>query len=1405
MSRAFLETAPSSTASCLNEVLGVSSLYGFDPFVKFPENICSSNTTKIMIVLPGPPSLSDFRLAALVEAVNEKLEGQQILSLRALYVHYVSVKSPEAQAALENVTSEQRKALDILLEYDLPADKVDKQNVALIETISSGTISPWSSKATSIAAVCGLGEYVQRIERGKAFSILTKDDVTLTEQNLAHVANLLHDRMTETLTATPPESTLIFEQMEPAPLVHVELRGESGDNNTGAAKARLEKANKELGLALAPDEINYLVNAFVGDGSDDKSLKERNPTDAELFMFAQVNSEHCRHKIFNADWTIDGEKKEKSLFGMIRNTHQTHPLYTVSAYSDNASVLEGVEATRFHPDGKTQEWTLQTEQVHFLTKVETHNHPTAVSPFPGAATGSGGEIRDEGAVGRGSKPKAGLAGFNVSDLNLPGFKQPWELDVGRPSHIASPVDIMIEAPIGSAAFNNEFGRPSITGYFRTLTQKVPSVDGGEEIRGYHKPIMIAGGVGTIRPPHSFKGKITPGSCLIVLGGPSMLIGLGGGAASSMNSGEGSVELDFASVQRGNPEMQRRAQQVIDACTSLGEGNLIQSIHDIGAGGLSNGLPELVHDAGLGARFELRDVPCDEPGMSPMQIWCCEAQERYVMAVAPENLERFDAICKRERAPYAVVGHATEEQRLVLTDSLLGTTPIDLPMDVLFGKAPKMSRQAITQALVLPAFDASLASYIPKSSITDTLTTAIDRVLHLPSVASKSFLITIGDRTVTGMIARDQMVGPWQVPVADVAVTMTSLGDGIITGEAMAMGEKPNLALINHAASARMAVAESLTNLAAADIFELERCRLSANWMSSPDHPREGAGLYEAVQAIGMDLCPALGISIPVGKDSMSMKMKWNDGEKKEVTAPLSLVITAFTMVENVHKTWTPQLQRPEIVGKTSLVLVDLAAGKQRLGGSAVAQVFGQVGNEAPDVESAQVLKGFFEAVRELHKSDDLVLAYHDVADGGLFTAAVEMAFAGRVGVDITLDAVAKSQSVEAVVSAMFHEELGVVLQVADDKIDALKAVFAKHGVNSVHTVGKVRSGEQQSVTVSLGGRSFYESTRAELQQAWASTSHKFQQLRDHPVCADEEFANILDDKDPGLSYDLTFKPNDDFANALIKNPSSRPKVAILREQGVNGHSEMAFAFHMAGFSAVDVHMTDIINGDVKLADFVGMAACGGFSYGDVLGAGAGWAKSVMLHPGVREEFRAFFADRDDTFALGVCNGCQFLSRLKSLIPGAERWPTFQRNRSEQYEARVCEIEVLDDGPEDTPSVFFDGMRGSKFPVAVAHGEGRAVFDNEEDLKHCTSTGLVAVRFVDNYGKPTETYPYNPNGSPEGVTGIRTPNGRVMALMPHPERVTLKEANSWYPKQQGEEWGEVGPWIRIFRNARKWVG
>ncbi|KAH9020847.1 phosphoribosylformylglycinamidin [Lactarius pseudohatsudake] len=1150
--------------------------------------------------------------------------------------------------------------------------------------------------------------------------------------------------MTQTASFARPSQDTIFLESQPAPLRTVDI-----SPSDTSPREKLERANKELGLALAPDEIDYLIDAFVSSST----TVARNPTDAELFMFAQVNSEHCRHKIFNASWTIDGTPQSSSLFQMIRNTEKLNPTGTISAYSDNAAVFEGATTSRFGSlsraairlYGESKEET----PVPVLIKVETHNHPTAVSPYPGAATGSGGEIRDEGAVGRGSRPKAGLAGFSVSNLLIPGYVQPWEEDFGRPAHIASALDIMLDGPLGAAAFNNEFGRPALAGYFRAFAERVPSSvgAGAGAVRGYHKPIMLAGGMGTVRPQFARKSKIAPGARLVVLGGPGMLIGLGGGAASSQALGTGDAVLDFASVQRENAEMQRRCQQVIDECVERGAENPIQSIHDVGAGGLSNALPELVHDSGLGATFEIRDVPLADASLSPMEIWCNESQERYVLAVDPVHEDAFRNIAARERCPFAVVGAATETDELVVTDRLFGTDVIRMKMSTLFGKAPRMARSDAARVPERVPFDATLATYLPtEPRLPVRLVEAVARVLRLPSVGSKAFLITIGDRSITGLVTRDQMVGPWQVPVADVAVTRASYGFGLRAGEAMALGERTPLALLSAPASARMAVAEALTNLAAARVRALGRVKLSANWMSAASVPGEGAALYEAVRAVGMELCPALGVGIPVGKDSMSMAMRWRDGqsgEERSVTAPLSLIVTAFAGVEDVGATWTPQL-RTDVDGPTALVFFDLACRKQRLGGSALAQVFRQIGEEVPDVEDPQLLKAFFNACQAVRQSDpELVLAYHDRSDGGLFTTVAEMAFAGRVGVELNLDAL---HGLEGPVEVLFNEELGAVVQVQQSRVARLVEVFVAHGFEStsIHAIGKVLQAKDQSFTVVHQGNVVFSSTRAVLQQLWAETSFQMQSLRDDPDCAAEEFALIADETHAAeLRYDLTFTPT-------VSHPLFR------RPKGVNGHVEMAWAFTAAGFDAVDVHMSDVVGGTVDFGEFRGLAACGGFSYGDVLGAGAGWAHAALLHGGARAAFAAFFA-RDDTFALGVCNGCQFLSHMREVIPGAEWWPG-------RFEARVARVEVVD-SVATQDSVFLRGMGGSRLPVAVAHGEGRAAF------------GLEAVRYVDGAGKATEVYPLNPNGSSGGLTGVQTTSGRVLALMPHPERVATWGGNA----------------------------
>ena len=1350
-------------------------------------------------MLPGLSCLTTAKRDQLLQQVLKV--NPKIRSVDAVHLHLVNCISPEAEAELKP-GSTPRKIIDRLFRYGddrvLPGtlEAIGNQRNVVYVLPRPGLVSPWSSKATDIASLCNLRQHVERLERGTALVFSFEDGSALTEGDLTSLGCLIHDRMTQSIQLRLPSPDLLFQHNAPSQLRTVPLFGVSD------AKTTLANANKELGLALANDEINYLVEAFVT-GTDPMN---RDPTDAELFMFAQVNSEHCRHKIFNASWTIDGTEETTSLFQMIRNTERLNNTRTVSAYSDNAAVFEGATAPRFvaslvsdtSPPSFPYDFT--QEEMPILVKVETHNHPTAVSPYPGAATGSGGEIRDEGAVGRGSKPKAGLVGFTVSNLLIPDYIQPWETDFGRPDHISSALGIMIDGPLGASAFNNEYGRPALTGYFRTFSETIPLPGGGSEVRGYHKPIMLAGGLGNVRPQFAKKVGIQVGAKIVVLGGPGMLIGLGGGAASSQASGTSSAELDFASVQRENPEMQRRCQQVIDACISLGDRNPIQSIHDVGAGGLSNALPELVHDSGLGATFEIRDVLVADSSMSPMEIWCNESQERYVLAISPSQEEEFRSIATRERCPFSVVGVATAEEELIVTDRLLEKDVIRLKMATLFGKPPRMHRTDSTRVILGSPLDTSLVKYLPSVTfLSDRLSTTADLVLRLPSVASKSFLITIGDRTITGLVARDQMVGPWQVPVSDVAVTRTSYGFGVVHGEAMAIGERTPVAILSAPASARMAVAEAITNIAAASINSLSELKLSANWMCAASKPGEGAGLYEAVKAIGLELCPALGIGIPVGKDSMSMSMKWMDreGRKNEISSPLSLIITAFAPVEDISQTWTPALQR-SVDQPTILIFIDLANGKERLGGSAVAQVFKQIGSEAPDAEDPALIVSFFVACQKIRREHpDLVLAYHDRSDGGLFTTIAEMAFAGRVGVEIDLDVLESSHDP---VSALFNEELGAVVQICTHDFDTFAGVFEEAGFprKNLGLIARVDgTSPNQQFTVNRGSSTIFSSTRTELQAVWAETSYRMQSLRDDPVSAQQEFNLIRNNSHHGLFYNLLFKPEPSRVVA------ARPKVAVLREQGVNGHVEMAWSFTQAGFLAVDVHMTDILSGRVGLADFKGLVACGGFSYGDVLGAGNGWASTVVLNDTARGEFSQFFS-RDDSFTLGVCNGCQFLGHLKEIIPGAEDWPAFKLNRSGRFEGRVAVVEIVASEVAKA-SVFFRDMAGSQLPIAIAHGEGRAVFDSDKTREKALASGLIPMRYVDSSGVPTEIYPLNPNGSLGGVAGVQTRDGRVAAIMPHPERVTMLEANSWYPRELKDEWGAVGPWFQMFLSARKWCG
>ena len=1290
-----------------------------------------------MLTLRGAPALSDFRLRKLTTQLAGEL-GRD-LGINAVFLHFVDIEGELDAGA--------REVLERLLDYG-PAhgDSNDAGRLFLVVP-RPGTISPWSSKATDIAHNCGLTQ-IRRIERGVAYRVTG----ALSDAEVSAVAARLHDRMTQIVLDATDKAECLFDHASPKPFVSVDV--------LGGGRAALAAANAELGLALSDDEIDYLVESFTALG--------RNPSDVELMMFAQANSEHCRHKIFNASWAIDGVHKPNSLFAMIRNTAERSPHNVLSAYRDNAAVIRGGDGYRFYPDAHSGVYGRHDEAIHILMKVETHNHPTAISPDPGAATGVGGEIRDEGATGVGAKPKAGLCGFSVSNLRIPGSEQPWEQDFGKPDRIVSALDIMLEGPIGAAAFNNEFGRPNLLGYFRTFEERVPGADGAE-LRGYHKPIMLAGGLGNIRENHVEKSAFPAGTPLVVLGGPAMLIGLGGGAASSMASGASAEDLDFASVQRANPEMERRCQEVIDRCWQRGDENPVLFIHDVGAGGLSNALPELVHDGERGGRFELRNVPNDDPGMSPMEIWCNEAQERYVLAVARERLAEFEAICARERCPYAVVGEATDEQHLRLGDRHFDARPIDMPMSLLFGKPPRMHREVTS---VVPRLE-------PLALAGASVAQAVQRVLRLPTIANKTFLISIGDRSITGMVARDQMVGPWQVPVADVAVTIADY-DGY-RGEAMSMGERTPLALIDAAASGRMAVGEALTNIAAAAIEQIGDVKLSANWMAAAGHAGEDARLYETVHAVGMELCPALGIAVPVGKDSMSMKTVWQtDGEQRAMTAPLSLIVSAFAPAVDVRRTLTPQLRTDR--GDTDLVLIDLGSGRNRLGGSALAQVYRQIGEQVPDVDEPQRLRAFFDVVQELNR-DGLLLAYHDRSDGGLFVTLAEMAFAGRCGLEIDLAGLADDD-----ISVLFNEELGAVLQVRHCDGDDVLNLLERAGLGDCcQLIGTLR--DDDVIRIRHGEREVFEDTRAALQQAWSETTLQMQSLRDDPDCAREEFARI-DVDDPGLSVNLSYDLNDDVAAPYMEH--RRPRIAILREQGVNGQVEMAASFNKAGFECVDVHMSDILSGRHSLDGFQGLVACGGFSYGDVLGAGEGWAKSILFNSRARDQFSAFF-ERDDTFSLGVCNGCQMLSNLKSLIPGAEHWPHFVRNRSEQFEARFVMVEVL-----DTPSILLDGMAGSRMPIAVAHGEGRAEFRDDAHLDRARSQ--VAVRYVENGGDPAVRYPANPNGSPEGITGLCSADGRVTIMMPHPERVVRAVQNSWHP----DGWLEDAPWRRLFRNARRWL-
>ncbi len=1301
-----------------------------------------------LIHLEGGNALSSFRAAALLPRLKEI--HPSIAGVHARFLHCVLVTSPLP-------ADEGQKLADLLCygdPYTGPAT-----GVALIVAPRVGTVSPWASKATDIAHNCGLS--IRRVERMTEYRLVGAGTgaLDLSMEQLRACAALLHDRMTESVLLGRAEIPRLFDEKQGVPMEHVDVLGNG--------RTALEQANRTFGLALSEDEIDYLVNAF-------RSL-QRNPTDVELMMFAQANSEHCRHKIFNAEFVIDGQKQDHSLFQMIRNTHRLAPQHTVIAYSDNASVMEGgeIECWQAASDPANPRYAATTALIHPLMKVETHNHPTAISPFPGAATGAGGEIRDEGATGRGSRPKAGLTGFTVSNLLIPGTNEPWEQPVfGKPEHIASPLQIMIDGPLGGAAFNNEFGRPNLGGYFRVYEQTVAG-----KRRGYHKPIMIAGGVGSIHATMTSKRVFEAGTLLIQLGGPGMRIGMGGGAASSMAAGANSAELDFDSVQRGNPEIQRRAHEVITQCVALGERNPILAIHDVGAGGISNAFPELVDGAGRGARFDLRQVPLEESGLAPKEIWCNESQERYVLAIHPDSLPVFEQLCRRERCPFAVVGTATDEKRLVLEDGPGGERAIDMPMEVLLGKPPKMRRDVKRVTWSTEAFDASRV----------VLADAAFAVLRHPTVASKRFLITIGDRTVGGLSSRDPMVGPWQVPVADCAITLADYAG--FRGEAMSMGERTPLASVDGPASGRMAVGEAITNLLAAPI-ELPRVKLSCNWMAACGEPGEDAALYDTVRAVGMELCPALGISVPVGKDSLSMRTRWADvGANRQVTAPVSLIVSAFATLSDVRPALTPQLQP----GATSLVLVDLGFGKNRMGGSMLSQVTDQFGGAPADLDDPSRLKNLVTAVNTL-RSEGRVLAYHDRSDGGLWACLCEMAFASNRGLSVDLDPLMKpaekatpGESGQAL-RALFSEELGAVLQVADDQLTSVMAVLDGLGFRGqAHVVA--RPNASYSMEVSAGGTSLLKADLRELHQAWDEVSWRIARLRDNPESADSEHRTKGVSTDPGLHVHLTFPlPEGNAAPAIV---GLRPRVAILREQGVNSHLEMSYAMSKAGFDTFDVHMTDLQSGRLTLADFRGFVACGGFTYGDTLGAGEGWARSILFNPVLAEQFKGFFG-RPDTFALGVCNGCQMMAALSPIIPGAEAWPKFTRNKGEQFEARLALVEVL-----DSPSIFFRGMTGSRIPIAVSHGEGYADFSQRGD----TTRVKRALRFVDHHGRPTEVYPFNPNGSPDGLTSVTTPDGRFTVLMPHPERVFRNIQMSWTSGDRSS----LSPWMQMFRNAREWAG
>ena len=1272
----------------------------------------------------GIQALRKFKVNTLNERIKRLIPGLEIIGTE--YIHFIETDKDLSQS--------NKKTLHKLLNYS-PEVNLEDSKYTITVAPRIGTISPWSSKASEICKLCGLS-VISRIERGINYHL----NRTINANELVTLLELVMDKMTESHLQSLSDSELLFNELMPNEFITIDI--------LGLGKSAINMANNELGLALSQSEINYLFDSFTA--------IERNPRDIELMMFAQANSEHCRHKIFNADWTIDSEKQATSLFGMIKNTYKQNPEGLLSVYSDNSAVMNGYSSNYFEANEKGVYQSSVGEKA-VLMKVETHNHPTAIAPDPGAATGSGGEIRDEGATGRGSKPKTGLCGFSVSNLKLPNSIQPWEIDYGKPSQIASALEIMIDGPIGAASFNNEFGRPNTCGYFRTYEQETKNGD----VRGYHKPIMLAGGIGNIKKNHVEKGLISDGDKIIVLGGPAMLIGLGGGAASSIGSGDQNENLDFASVQRANPEMQRRSQEVINACTNLGDKNPIVSIHDIGAGGLSNGIPELVNDSTKGAKLQLRSIPNDELKMSPLEIWCNESQERYVIAIKDESIALFDEICIKERAPYAVLGSATEDRHLLLEDSHFNNKPIDLEMSLLFGSSPKTHKDVESLANIEDAFN----------PINIELEDALNRLLNLPKIASKNFLITIADRSVTGLIARDQMIGPWQVPVADCAISLSDyLG---YQGEAMSIGEKTPISLINAAAAARMSVGEALTNLMGAFIEDISHINLSANWMCASGHPGEDAKLFEAVKSIGMELCPQLGLTIPVGKDSMSMKSSWREGDKeKSVTAPLSLIISAFSRTPDARLQITPLLTNNL---NSELFLIDLGLGKNRMGGSSLAQVFNQIGNETPDLDDPALFAKFFSVINTLNK-EGLVNAFHDRSDGGALVTLLEMAFASRCGLDIRTS---------KLLYELFNEELGCVIQVSNHNREKVLNELEKAGLKE-HTKSIAKINETDEIIIYQDDIEVFKDQRVNLQKVWSSTSYHISKLRDNPESALSEYSELSESSN-GLKISPTFDINENISTPYL-NQGKKPKIAILREQGINGHIEMAAAFTKAGFEATDVHMSQILSGEVTLSRFKGLAACGGFSYGDVLGAGRGWANSILLNHKAKDEFSEYFL-RNDSFTLGVCNGCQMISNLREIIPGTEDWPSFERNTSEQFEARFTGVRI-----NNSKSLFFAGMQGSVMPIAIAHGEGKASFKSK------LPENTISMQYVDHSGNASQIYPHNPNGSENAAAAICDDTGRVTIMMPHPERVFRAVQNSWHPNN----WDERSPWMRMFDNAREWI-